>query len=241
MRAATTTPVMEGSLDDFSLVEILQVLGRGRDYTRVELLAPDSSLVGAVFLKSGKVVQATMGELRGSDAFFQLFQQRLGFFQVFREPTPALIPEPIGALRQLLMEASVLLLAHDEVTHRNLASRPAPSSGRRRPNPLPPPSRGAQRSDTSAAPRPSAIVPRSSVAASSGVHPAAHTPCIVAIASPKGGSGKTTVSMNLALSLTRRGYPVVLVDGDVNGDVLSSIDSRSTSDVGIFDVLVGKA
>lgn len=64
---------------------------------------------------------------------------------------------------------------------------------------------------------------------------------IVAIASPKGGSGKTTVSLNLALSLARQGRSVVLVDGDVNGDVLSAIDARQRAEVGVFDVLLGVA
>jgi chromosome partitioning protein len=65
--------------------------------------------------------------------------------------------------------------------------------------------------------------------------------CIIAVASPKGGSGKTTVALNLALSLARREYRVILVDGDVNGDVMSSIDGRTSAKAGVFDVLTGGA
>jgi chromosome partitioning protein len=63
---------------------------------------------------------------------------------------------------------------------------------------------------------------------------------VVAVVSPKGGCGKTTVSLNLALSLARQGRSVVLVDADVNGDVLSSIDARSRATFGAFDILLGR-
>jgi cellulose biosynthesis protein BcsQ len=63
---------------------------------------------------------------------------------------------------------------------------------------------------------------------------------IVAVVSPKGGSGKTTVALNLALSLARQGRSVVLVDADVNGDVLSSIDGRSRATLGAFDLILGR-
>ena len=61
------------------------------------------------------------------------------------------------------------------------------------------------------------------------------------VASPKGGCGKTTVSLNVALSLARQGRSVVLVDADINGDVLSAINARQKADAGVFDVLLGIA
>jgi len=64
---------------------------------------------------------------------------------------------------------------------------------------------------------------------------------IVAFASPKGGSGKSTLSLNTALSLARRGHSVILVDGDVNGDVLSAIDARGRARAGALDVVSGSA
>jgi cellulose biosynthesis protein BcsQ len=64
---------------------------------------------------------------------------------------------------------------------------------------------------------------------------------ILAISSPKGGCGKTTIALNLALSLARQGRSVVLVDADVNGDILSAINARHRAEVGAFDVLLGLA
>lgn len=51
-------------------------------------------------------------------------------------------------------------------------------------------------------------------------------PPVVAVASPKGGSGKTTVAVNLAVALARRA-PTVLIDLDVaGGDVEWALKSR---------------
>lgn len=64
---------------------------------------------------------------------------------------------------------------------------------------------------------------------------------VVAVASPKGGVGKTTIALNLALSLARQGHRTVLVDGDPNGDVMSMIDARDRPRGGAYDVLLGRA
>jgi chromosome partitioning protein len=64
---------------------------------------------------------------------------------------------------------------------------------------------------------------------------------IIAVASPKGGCGKTTVALNAAIALARQGHPVTLVDADINGDILSAINSRGRAQVGTFDILEGRA
>jgi cellulose biosynthesis protein BcsQ len=64
---------------------------------------------------------------------------------------------------------------------------------------------------------------------------------VLGVVSPKGGSGKTTIALNLALSFARQDRSVILVDGDINGDVLSAIASRARASRGVLDVLLGKA
>ncbi|HKU38115.1 MAG TPA: AAA family ATPase [Polyangiales bacterium] len=214
-------PILEGNLGDFNLVEVLQVLSLSRQYTRVEVSSDDRHLAGSIFIKSGKVVSATNGALRGKRAFLSLVRRPPTRFRVFRIQTPALIPEPVGSLSTLLIEA----LEAEPVVPSTSRSRPASAA----PAPLP------------QAARPPVL--RSPKRTYSGVHatPAAAGPRIIAVASPKGGSGKTTVALNLALSLARREHRVILVDGDVNGDVMSSIDERSSPQAGVFDVLTGGA
>ncbi len=62
----------------------------------------------------------------------------------------------------------------------------------------------------------------------------------VTVASGKGGVGKTTVSVNLALALGEMGYPVLLWDADfslANANVLFNLTPKKT----VQDVLAGKA
>jgi chromosome partitioning protein len=230
MTLSINEPILEGNLADFNLVEVLQVLSLSRQYTRVELFSENRVLTGSIFIKSGKVVQAANGALRGKRAFMSLVRQPPTRFRVFRINTPALVPEPVGSLSNLLIEAieSERQPAPPKLSRTPSAravppaSHPAPTSGSRLP----------------AAPRNPA---RSRVDSGVLSKRGELGPCVIAVASPKGGSGKTTVALNLALSLARREHRVILVDGDVNGDVMSSIDGRSTAKAGVFDVIVGGA
>lgn len=63
---------------------------------------------------------------------------------------------------------------------------------------------------------------------------------IVCINSPRGGVGRTTVTLNLAVSLARRGRRVTVVDADANG-LLPALHSTGRSYFGVADVLEGRA
>jgi hypothetical protein len=183
-----------------------------RQYTRVEVFDDKRLSLGSIHIKSGKVVQAAQRMQRGRPAFLQLVRGPHSWFRVFRIATPALVPEPIGSLSSLLVEAL------DATARPPLAASSSST----------PPRTAAHDAE---APRQSGFHSRL----------AEPGPCIIAVASPKGGSGKTTVSLNLSLALARRQHRVILVDGDLNGDVLSSIDERASARAGVFDILTGHA
>ncbi|HKP55823.1 MAG TPA: AAA family ATPase [Polyangiales bacterium] len=228
MTEAINEPILEGNLADFNLVEVLQVLSLSRQYTRVEVFSDDRHLAGSIFIKSGKVVQASHGALRGKKAFASLIRRPPSRFRVFRINTPALIPEPVGSLSNLLIEA----IEEEAAPVTSAPSARAPQKPRTVPAPA---------SQLPSLGRPASMRPLKRT--HSGVHALKTStgPCVIAIASPKGGSGKTTVALNLALSLARREHRVILVDGDVNGDVMSSIDGRTEPKAGAFDVIAGGA
>jgi len=64
---------------------------------------------------------------------------------------------------------------------------------------------------------------------------------IIAIASGKGGTGKTTITANLGIALSKLGQKVLLVDGDVAMANLSLILGMQSSPITLHDVLLGEA
>ena len=59
----------------------------------------------------------------------------------------------------------------------------------------------------------------------------------IATASQKGGVGKTTLCVNLAYCLAKRGWSVLLVDTDPQGGVGLSLSRTSRSKHGFYDFL----
>lgn len=72
-----------------------------------------------------------------------------------------------------------------------------------------------------------------------GTRPAAPGAAIIAFANQKGGVGKTTSSVNAAVALSRRGFRVLLIDSDPQGNATSSFGlDKSLLQYSTYDVLV---
>ena len=230
-----TTLVMTGRLEDFKLVDVLQVVGLSRQYTAVELRREDGRIYGTIWVKAGRVIGCEREGQRGRNAFYEMFGGSADVFVVSRLPEPSSYPQPLGSLASLLMEA-IERAARPQA----LPPPPAPAAAvakgsqvtqmpqrtppLRAPAPIASARPQARRASGTTAPPPTIAGPRERGVA-------------VAIASPKGGVGKTTITLNLALAVAQRGPKTIVIDADVNGDVLSLLGARDQAPCGAYDLL----
>lgn len=214
--------VMKGELADFDLATILQTVGLGRQYMGIEV-GHEDGVKGTIFVKSGKIVQIESQGGVGAEALGQLLQAAKGSFYVFRSETPKELPAPLGAIDALLMMATAATPVAPAVQSKSAAP------------PL----------EAKAAPPPPVAAVKSARTESKKTSPPQGARVGLArtlgVVSPKGGCGKSTIALNVALSLARRGHSVVLVDTDINGDILSALDARGKAEAGVFDCLQGRA
>ncbi len=228
--------VVRGEFGDLSVADVLQALSISRQLLSVELFGPNG-LSGCVTLKAGMIlgVQLIGSDASGFAALRRLFALPLQTFRVERLESHDEPLTPIARLTAQLVSqyenatvAAPIQAAPAPAPARittplpNLraptTARPAPSPGPLEPTPIPTPP-----------PQP-ASAPKTSAAAS--------LKCpVIAFVSPKGGCGKTTIALHVAIGLAKRGKRVVLVDCDVNGDVLSAVASRERAQRGVYDVV----
>ena len=225
------TLVMEGRLEEFALPSILQVLSIGRQFTAVELTDPESATIGSITIKSGQIVNANLRQRGGVDAFFDLFAVSLHQFRVYRMPTPTRLPKPLGAIGPLLVKA---------LKQRQKRKSAQPAREAARSSAQPPALPVARTKSSNPAPKQEAAMePTTNVHSFPPTERSGndHDRRILAICSPKGGVGKTTVTLNLALSIARQGRHVIVADADINGDIMSAVDGRDRVRVGVHDLL----
>lgn len=92
---------------------------------------------------------------------------------------------------------------------------------------------GAEAGEPETAPAPRAAQPESAEEEGRGR--------IVGFASPKGGVGKTTLALNVALAFAEAGQRVLLVDADPLGGIGHSLAGQDSRDgKGVYDVLLGR-
>lgn len=221
-------PVLKCERQFVSPVDLLQVVGIGRQYFCVQSESGEGRVLGSIWIKSGFVVGAESEKLTGRHALFSILSDTsVVAFSVYRpQPSPTKYPAPLGSIAELLLEAAELVPAAA------VAAEAGRAQAGLRLAPAPPPA-------PLDLPPPAALGSRSAQLARTG--PEAVRGKIVAFASAKGGVGKTTLALNIALAFAESGQSVLLVDADPLGGIGHSLAGEEARRApGTYDVLLGR-
>ena len=109
------TLVMKGSLDEFELPDVLQVVGGSRQHTLIELRESDGKRAGFIAMKAGQVLGCESKRARGRDAFFELFEEAAA--ELLRVLHDGGVDDPVGAELAIVAQHGHLV---DEVGEHHL-------------------------------------------------------------------------------------------------------------------------
>ncbi|MBI4685196.1 MAG: DUF4388 domain-containing protein [Nitrospirae bacterium] len=95
-----------GSLEEFTLTDIVQILSLGLKTAKVEITKGKEN--GTLYLLNGKIVYVSAGDLKGPEAFFELIRWEDGRFCIIHGETTNDINVTVDTMH-LLLEATTVL------------------------------------------------------------------------------------------------------------------------------------
>ena len=104
--AQEETRGLSGGLKDFSLTDIIQILSLGLKTAKVEIVRGEEK--GTIYLRSGKIVYASVGNLRGRDAFFEMMGWQEGTFYIKHGPVTDEVNIAVDTMHLLLEGATIM-------------------------------------------------------------------------------------------------------------------------------------
>lgn len=107
---------LSGRLEDFSLADIVQILSLGLKTAKVDIAGGKGR--GTLYLSHGKVINATVGDLRGPEAFFELMAWQEGRFSILHGHSTNEINVTSDTMH-LLLEATKIMDERDAVYRRS--------------------------------------------------------------------------------------------------------------------------
>ncbi|MEO1269930.1 MAG: ParA family protein [Myxococcota bacterium] len=104
---ATRIAIMRGPIAEVGFAQLLQVVGLSRQYTAIEIRGSES-LIGAIFVKAGRVLRVQPELPDGRTNFMRLFREAPSRdFEVYRLSEEGAFPAPLGTVEEMLYEAIV--------------------------------------------------------------------------------------------------------------------------------------